>query len=132
MRIAAADPSVAKGWYLGPWNSRLTLSLGYANEGVDEPHLHRRVTEIYLVARGTARMQVGAHVVELAQGDAIVVEPGELHTFLASSPRYFHFVLQVSGLAGEEARADKTLVPHPAPTKRTESVRDSQAAGQDA
>ena len=47
MRIEKADPQAAKGWYVGPWNSRLGVALGYANQGVDEPHVHKRTTEVY-------------------------------------------------------------------------------------
>ena len=56
MRIEHAD-TASKGWYLGPWNSPLGVSVGYANEGIDEPHLHTRISEIYMVARGSAEKQ---------------------------------------------------------------------------
>ncbi|MFL7792233.1 MAG: cupin domain-containing protein [Anaerolineae bacterium] len=111
MRIERADPNAAKGWYAGPWNSSLTVSVGYANAGVDEPHVHSRITEIYLVARGTSEMRVEQETITLEAGDMIVVEPGEAHTFLSSSPDYFHFVAHVPGLSGKEARAEKSLVP---------------------
>ena len=110
MRIEKADPSIAKGWYLGPWDSDLNISLGFANEGVNEPHLHRRMTEIYFMARGTVEMRVETETVVLGADEVIVVEPGEAHTFLSSSPDHFHFVIQVPGLIGEEARADKLAV----------------------
>jgi mannose-6-phosphate isomerase-like protein (cupin superfamily) len=111
MRIERADPSVAKGWYAGPWNSGLKVSVGYANAGVDEPHVHSRITEIYLVARGTSEMRVEQETIRLKAGDMIVVEPGEAHTFLSSSPDYFHFVAHVPGLSGEEARTEKSHIP---------------------
>src|SRR3954470_5845299 len=107
MRIERASSSAAKGWYVGPWNSDLAVSVGYANEGINEPHAHTRITEIYLVARGTSVMRVEQDDVTLEAGDMIIVEPGEGHTFLASSPDYFHFVLHLPGLAGEEARSEK-------------------------
>jgi mannose-6-phosphate isomerase-like protein (cupin superfamily) len=110
MRIERAEFGASKGWYAGPWNSDLTVSVGYANAGVDEPHAHSRVTEIYLVARGTSEMRVEQETIMLKAGDMIVVEPDEAHTFLSSSPDYFHFVCHVPGLPGEEARAEKTLV----------------------
>ena len=110
MRIERADPNVDKGWYAGPWNSNLTVSVGYANAGVDEPHVHGRITEIYLVARGTSEMRVEQETIMLEAGDMIVVEPGEAHTFLSSSPDYFHFVAHVPGLSGEEARTEKSPV----------------------
>ncbi len=111
MRVERAAKDVAKGWTLGPWNSGLPISLGFANEGIDEPHLHRRMTEIYLMARGTAVMQVEDATVTLGPDEIIVIEPGEAHTFLSSSPDHFHFVIHVPGLQGDEARADKVRVP---------------------
>ena len=111
MRVERADESADKGWYAGPWNSGLPVSVGYANAGLDEPHVHSRVREIYLVARGTSALRVERETVELSAGDVIILEPGEAHTFLKSSPDYFHFVVHVPGLAGEAAGAEKTAVP---------------------
>ena len=111
MRVERADPNGAKGWYAGPWDSDLQIAVGYANEGVDEPHVHRRITEIYLVARGASEVRVERETVRLEAGDILIVEPGEAHTFLSSSPEYAHFVAHVPGLAGEEARRDKVPVP---------------------
>ncbi len=54
MKILQSDPAANKGWYAGPWNSDLAISVGYANGGVDEPHVHAQIIEIYLAARGTA------------------------------------------------------------------------------
>jgi len=48
MHIDKSDPNIAKGWNFGPWNADIGISVGFANEGVDEPHLHRQMTEIYL------------------------------------------------------------------------------------
>lgn len=111
MRIAHADGSVAKGWYLGPWDSDLGVSVGYANQGVDEPHLHRQMAEVYMIAHGKAEMRVESTTVVLAEKDIIVIEPGEAHTFLSSSPDHFHFVIQTPGLQGQAAKADKVPVP---------------------
>ena len=111
MRIERADTRHPKGWYLGPWNADLDISVGYANKGVDEPHAHQRMTEVYMMARGTAEMRVEGQTIHLDEGQVIVIEPGEAHTFLSSSPDHFHFVIQVPGLQGEAARADKVIVP---------------------
>src|SRR5262245_23185873 len=100
MRLERAQSSVDKGWYAGPWNSPLQISLGYANIGIDEPHVHTQITEIYLVARGTSTLRVERETLTQSAGDLIVVEPGEAHTFLESSPDYFHFVIHTPGLAG--------------------------------
>lgn len=101
----------AKGWLAGPWSSDLELSVGFANAGIDEPHLHSLITEIYLVARGTSMIRVERDTIELREGDVLVIEPGEAHTFLATSATYFHFVVQAPGLAGEAAADEKQLVP---------------------
>ncbi len=85
MRIEHADLAIVKGWYLGPWNSDLPISLGYAPKGIDEPHAHTRMTEIYLVARGTSELRVGDQTVTLTPGDVVVVEAGEPHTLMLIS-----------------------------------------------
>ena len=85
--------------------------MGCAHQGIDEPHLHRSIHEIYCVARGSAVVRVEGERVRLEQGQVLVVEPGEVHTFVSSSADYMHFVIQAPGLRGEEARADKVLLP---------------------
>lgn len=105
-----------KGWFTGPWDSNLPISIGYANCGIDEPHLHTRISEIYLVARGTADLRVEHETLHLEAGDVVIIEPGEAHTFLSSSSDYFHFVIHTprtgeAPLAGAEAAQDKVPVP---------------------
>jgi mannose-6-phosphate isomerase-like protein (cupin superfamily) len=110
VRIERAGAGSAKGWYLGPWNADLPVAVGYAHVAIDEPHLHPRTTEIYLVARGEAEARVERETVHLRPGDVLVVEPGEAHTILASSPDYLHFVVHAPALPPDEARADKVPV----------------------
>jgi len=69
-------------------------------EGIDEPHVHATLTEVYMVARGTSQLRVGRETVALGPGSVVIVEPGEPHTFLASSPDYLHFVLHLANQAG--------------------------------
>ena len=109
MRISHADLA-DKGWFFGPWNSDLHVSVGYANKGIDEPHVHSQITEIYLVARGTAEIRVEQKTIQLQPGDMLAIEPGEAHTFLSSSTDYFHFVIHTPGLEGETAKTEKSLV----------------------
>ncbi len=110
MRLERGVNLSAKGWYAGPWNSALAISVGYATAGIDEPHLHTAITEIYLIAQGTAQIRVEQETVTLAAGDMLIVEPGEAHTFLANSPDYLHFVIHTPGVAGELARVEKITV----------------------
>lgn len=110
MKLAHADAS-DKGWFFGPWNSDLAISVGYANKGIDEPHLHNQITEIYLVACGVAEIRIEKETFKLQSGDIIILEPGEVHTFLSSSADYFHFVVHTPGLSSESARKEKSFVP---------------------
>ena len=110
MRIGMADAGAAKGWCFGPWNMELGMAVGWATAAIDEPHLHRRVTEIYLVGRGTAEARIEREAVRLEPGHILVVEPGEAHTFTSSSPDYLHFVLHLPALPQAEAQADKVLI----------------------
>ncbi len=112
MRLERADPDTVKGWYFGPWNSDLTINVGYAPRGIDEPHVHTRITEIYLVARGTSELRVGTQTLTLTAGDVVVVEPGEPRTFLSSSPDYFHFVVQTPGVQGQEVHEERVALSH--------------------
>jgi mannose-6-phosphate isomerase-like protein (cupin superfamily) len=88
------DTDQPKGWYVGPWNSAVSIPIGYANEGIDETHYHTQMFEVYLVARGTSTAVVGEQEIQLQAGDMLVVEPGEAHTFRYSSADYLHFVIQ--------------------------------------
>src|SRR3954452_10841988 len=102
MLIARNDEnSPPKGWYTALSRPELP-AIGFANAGIDEPHYHRELLEIYLVARGSSTMIVDGETVELRAGDVIVIEPGEAHTFTASSPDYFHFVLHCPQLRGDK------------------------------
>ena len=111
MRVERADASLDKGWYAGPWNSDLTICVGYANAAINEPHVHAKVTEIFLVARGNSAVRVEQQTVHLQAGDMIVIEPGEAHTFVEGSSDYLHFVIHTPGLPPGEAQADKSPVP---------------------
>jgi mannose-6-phosphate isomerase-like protein (cupin superfamily) len=110
MRLEKADLISAKGWYVGPWNSDLPIAIGYANAGIDEPHVHAQITEIYVVARGTSEIRIEQETITLQAGDLLIVEPGEAHTFLSNSPDYFHVVLHTPALSGAESRHEKQLV----------------------
>ncbi len=110
MHIEHADPSVDKGWYSSLRRSNFAVVIGYANKGIDEPHEHTRITEIYLVARGTAEIRVERETIRLAAGDMLALEPGEAHTFLSSSPDYLHFVVHAAVPSNDAIGPDKIPV----------------------
>ena len=94
-----------KGWFTGPWDSDVPIAVGYADHGVHEPHAHDTMFEIYLVRSGSATAIVASEAVDLRAGDVLVVEPGEVHTFTASTPDYAHFVIQAPFVAGDKRLA---------------------------
>ncbi|MCA9943215.1 MAG: cupin domain-containing protein [Anaerolineales bacterium] len=101
-----------KGWFIGPWNSAVPVPVGYANVGVNEPHTHAQMFEIYLVARGTSTAVVNQQPIQLQAGDMLVVEPGETHTFIHSSTDYFHFVIQTPFVPGDKVHDDGKRIGH--------------------
>jgi len=102
VQIARHNESTpAKGWYLKLTHPDLPM-IGFANQGINEPHFHRKLREVYLVARGSSTLLVNGAPVSLHAGDVIVVEPDEVHTFIDSTPDYFHFVLHCPPVKGDK------------------------------
>jgi quercetin dioxygenase-like cupin family protein len=99
------DPTHPKGWFTGPWNSAVPVAIGYANEGINLSHYHAQMYEIYLVAQGESVAIVNEQRITLKAKDVLVVEPGEVHTFVDSTDDYFHFVIQTPFIP-----SDKCLV----------------------
>jgi 2-polyprenyl-3-methyl-5-hydroxy-6-metoxy-1,4-benzoquinol methylase len=91
-----------KGWFVGPWNSEVPIPIGYANAGVNESHYHSEMYEVYLVAQGQSTAVVDGRRVELKAGDILVIEPGEVHTFVNSTEDYLHFVVHTSFVEGDK------------------------------
>ena len=102
MKVYTSSRDEPKGWSVGPWNSAVPIPIGYANQGINEAHYHAVMHEVYLIVRGASTALVGGQEVRLAAGDILVVEPGEVHTFLESSEEYFHFVLQIPFTPGDK------------------------------
>jgi mannose-6-phosphate isomerase-like protein (cupin superfamily) len=102
----------AKGWFFGPWNSDVPIPVGYANEGLDLTHYHEAMYEIYFVAQGTSTIVIDEQQVDLRQGDVVAVAPNEVHTFIASSDDYFHFVVQTPFVKGDKVIVQSDVNEH--------------------
>jgi hypothetical protein len=46
--IKSSIEAQGKGWFVGPWNSRVYVAVGYSDRGIDEPHSHDEMSELYL------------------------------------------------------------------------------------
>lgn len=97
----------AKGWFAGPWDSDVPIAVGYANEGVNEPHVHAEMYEVYFVVHGESTAVVEGQSVRLGSGSVLIVEPREVHTFVESSPDYYHFVIQTPVVKGDKRLVDR-------------------------
>ena len=106
MIVGRATGGFGKDRLAGPWNSDVPVAVGFAHVGVDEPHAHDQMFEIYLVARGSSTAMVGAETVELRAGAVLVVEPGEVHKFTRSSDDYLHFVVQAPFVEGDKRQTE--------------------------
>jgi len=60
--------------------------------------------------KGSAQIRIEQDSITLNQGEIVVVEPGEAHTFISNSTDYFHIVIHTPGLKEKEAQNDKVLV----------------------
>jgi len=102
MQFFSIDKRQPKGWFFGPWNSEVSVPVGYANEGIAEEHYHQSMFEIYLVVQGQSVIVVNGIEMTLRQGDVLLVEPNEIHTFVSSSEDYLHFVLHTPFVKGDK------------------------------
>lgn len=98
-----------KGWFVGPWNSAVPVAVGFSDRGLNDPHTHDEMFELYLVAHGSSIAVVDGRTVALAAGDVLVVEPGEQHTFTASSDEYRHFVIQTPFIQGNKRESTRQM-----------------------
>ena len=103
------DKSKPKGWFVGPWNSEVDVPVGYANEGIDLEHYHQEMSEVYLIAQGESVIVVDGKEIVLRQGDVLVVEPNEVHTFVSSSADYLHFVIHTPFVKGDKVIVNRTV-----------------------
>lgn len=80
----------------------MPVPIGYANQGIDVPHLHEQMYEVYLVAWGWSTAVVNQQTIRLEAGDMLIIEPGEVHTFIESSAEYLHFVIHTPFVPGDK------------------------------
>ena len=101
-RDSRATSEAGKGWFAGPWDSALPIAAGWADRGVNRPHRHDQMYEVYFVARGESTAMVEGATIHLRAGDMLAVEPGEAHTFITCTDEYLHFVIQAPFVHGDK------------------------------
>ena len=47
--------------------------------GTAEPHFHKKTEESYLILSGLATIQIQGELLSLTAGEAVLIEPGDIH-----------------------------------------------------
>lgn len=100
--VANQEGMDGEDWFVGPWNSDVPASLSFGGHIGREVHAHGEMFEVYLVARGSARIMVEGTIYDLHPGNIAVVEPGEVHAMLDGTDDYRHFVIQTPFVEGDK------------------------------
>ena len=102
MLHANSDGWNAAGWFVGPWNNAVPAAISFGGAARPTQHIHDEMFEIYLVAAGSAIIDVDDQPVALTPGSILVVEPCERHGFTRASDDYRHFVVQTPFTKGDK------------------------------
>lgn len=70
------------------------------------PHYHEDMAEVFLIIEGSVEMTINKEKIILERGDAVVVEPGEIHTMYNPSDNPIEYI--VFGIS--EDKGGKTVV----------------------
>ena len=60
--------------------------------GTAMPHFHRETEETYLILSGVAAMQIDRERLELEAGEAVLIEPNEVHQITNNGTDNLHFL----------------------------------------
>ena len=101
MQLIYPDGAVTEGWLAGPWNSRLSLALGYARVANAEPHYHAEMREVFVVIAGSGELMVAGQTRRVETGAAGIVEPGEVHRWRRATHDFRLVVVHEPYVAGD-------------------------------
>jgi mannose-6-phosphate isomerase-like protein (cupin superfamily) len=80
-----AAPGVLRKVLLGKADLRpgRVQMINWASQGVGKrfaSHYHEDMQEVFVLVQGTAEITVGGETATLRRGDAVLIDPGEVHT----------------------------------------------------
>jgi mannose-6-phosphate isomerase-like protein (cupin superfamily) len=99
------------GWHL---SGDVPIQLG-AKIGVQETgnrHIHKTMTEHFVILQGWVELEVDGHNHHLGTGDLCVVEPGEAHRILSRSPDAHYLLLMPPYVANDKSIYSRDLTRH--------------------
>ena len=75
-----------------------------------QPHFHENMQEAFVIIRGNVTMTIANEQVELAQGDAVLIAPREIHSMKNTGEETAEFV--VFGIASGEGGSTVIVTPY--------------------
>jgi len=91
-----------EGWRLGEAGMPVQVGVKSAATPFGKKHLHRTMTEYFLLLAGELRLGVSGETLDLVKGDLVVVEPGEAHEVVFASPDALLLLLMPPPVAGDK------------------------------
>jgi quercetin dioxygenase-like cupin family protein len=90
-----------EGWHLAEAGLPIQVGVKFGASPFGKKHLHKTMAEYFLLLAGDLRLNVNGEILEVAQGDLVVVEPGEAHEVLHASPDALLFLLMPPPVEGD-------------------------------
>jgi quercetin dioxygenase-like cupin family protein len=91
-----------EGWHFAETALPVQVGVKSADTPFGGKHLHKTMAEYFLLLEGNLRLQVNDEILEMKQGDLILVEPGEAHQVLHGSPDARLLLLMPAAVANDK------------------------------
>jgi len=91
-----------EGWHLAEAGLPIQVGVKFGASPFGKRHLHKTMAEYFLLLEGELRLRVNGETTAMKKGDLLVVEPGEEHEVLGSSPEALLLLLMPPPLAGDK------------------------------
>ena len=75
-----------EGWHLAEAGLPIQVGVKFGASPFGKRHLHKTMTEYFLLLEGELRLWVNEETMAMKKGDLLVVEPGEAHEIRDCSP----------------------------------------------
>jgi len=93
-----------EGWHFAETDLPVQIGVKSAETPFGGKHLHKTMVEYFLLLEGNLRLQVNDEILEMEQGDLILVEPGEAHQVLHGSPDARLLLLMPTVVANDKVK----------------------------
>lgn len=89
-------------WHLSETGLPIQVGVKFGTSPFGKKHLHQTMAEYFLMIAGTMKLSVAGQILEMSNGDLLLVEPGETHEVLTCSPEALLLLLMPPPLAGDK------------------------------